>query len=144
MIGPPVSSAFIPRTTPSVELKFLVFRHNEHEIAQLEAKGRELGANSFTPRRAFIFHESFIPTHPDYQPIRQIFHGTCDFLYSELTVEATGAVSPCCTNTSEQWDVGTIEGLDDMRRFWNAPVYRAMRAFNAGQKDAEAKAVKVS
>ncbi len=123
-------------TTPSVDLKFLVFKHNEHELGELEAKRRELGANSFLPRRAFIFHDSFVPKHPDYQPIKQIFKGRCDFLYSELTVEATGAVSPCCTNTSEKWDVGTIEDLGDLRRFWNAPVYQAMRAFSGGRESA--------
>lgn len=122
---------------PSVDLKFLVFRHNEHELGQLEAKRREIGADSFLPRRAFIFHDSFVPKHPDYQPIKQIFHGTCDFLYSELTVEANGAISPCCTNTSEKWDVGNLDGLDDLRKFWNAPIYRAMRAFNAGIEGAE-------
>jgi len=122
---------------PSIDLRFLVFRHNEHELGQLEAKRREIGADSFTPRAAFIFHDSFVPKHPDYQPIRQIFDGTCDFLYSELTVEANGAISPCCTNTSEKWDVGNLDTLGDLREFWNAPIYRAMRAFNAGVKDAE-------
>ena len=123
---------------PSVELRFLVFRHNEQELSQLEAKRREIGADLFEPRRAFIFHDSFVPKHPDYQPIKEIFHGTCDFLYSELTVEATGAISPCCTNTSEKWDIGNLDELNDLREFWNAPIYRAMRAFNAGKEDAEA------
>jgi len=122
---------------PSLELRFLVFRHNEHELGQLEAKRREIGADLFEPRRAFIFHDSFVPKHPDYQPIKEIFHGTCDFLYSELTVEATGAISPCCTNTSEKWDIGNLDELNDLREFWNAPIYRAMRAFNAGKEDAE-------
>ena len=81
--------------TPSVELLFLVFRHNEHEIPQLEAKRQEVGADVFMPRRAFIFHDDLVPQHPDYQPLQQVFHGACDFLYAELTVEATGAVSPC-------------------------------------------------
>ena len=123
--------------SPAVELLFLVFKHNEHELGQLEAKRREIGADLFRPRRAFIFHESFVPQHPDYQPLTQIFHGACDFLYSELTVEATGVVSPCCTNTSSQWDVGTIDDLGgDLHTFWNSPVYRAMRAFTAGKPDA--------
>ena len=124
---------------PSVELLFLVFKHNEHEIDQLEAKRQEVGADLFKPRRAFIFDEDFVPRHPDYQPLKQIFHGVCDFLYSELTVEANGVVSPCCTNTSSQWDVGTIDDLSagGLRAFWNAPVYRAMRAYTTGKADAE-------
>lgn len=120
---------------PSIELRFLVFRHNEHELGQLEAKRRELGADLFEPRRAFIFHESFVPKHPDYAPIREVFDDTCDFLYSELTVEATGAISPCCTNTAAQWDIGTVDQLTDLRSFWNGPVYRDMRAFAGGRDD---------
>jgi organic radical activating enzyme len=127
---------------PSVELKFLVFRHNEHEIDQLEAKRREIGADAFWPRRAYIYHDSFIPRHPDYQPLQSLFHGTCDFLYSELTIEANGAISPCCTSTSEKWDVGDIANLNtltDLRNLWNNPTYKAMRAHASGQ-DAEAHA----
>ena len=125
-------------STPSTELRFLVFRHNEHELGQLEAKRRELGADLFEPRRAFIFHESFVPRNPAYRPLTQIFEGACDFLYAELTVEATGMVSPCCTTTSSQWDIGTIDDLaGDLRAFWNAPVYRAMRAFTGGRGDPE-------
>jgi MoaA/NifB/PqqE/SkfB family radical SAM enzyme len=125
--------------TPSVELMFLVFKHNEHELPQLEAKRRELGADAFRPRRGFIFHDSFVPQHPDYQPLTQIFQGSCDFLYSELTVEANGSVSPCCTNTSTQWDVGSAEELaGDLRGFWNRPAYRAMRAFTGGKASPEA------
>lgn len=125
-------------TTPSIELRFLVFKHNEHELGLLEAKRQEVGADLFEPRRAFIFHESFVPDHPEYQPLTQVFQGACDFLYSELTVEATGAVSPCCTNTSSQWDVGTVADLSgNLLDFWNAPVYQAMRAYTSGQPDAE-------
>ena len=124
--------------TPSVELRFLVFRHNEHELGQLEAMRQELGADLFEPRRAFIFHDSFVPRHPGYQPLTQVFQGACDFLYAELTVEATGRVSPCCTNTSAQWDIGGIDDLSGgLLGFWNGPIYRAMRAYTSGRPDAE-------
>lgn len=117
---------------PNIDLAFLVFRHNEHELGQLEAKRRQIGADAFFPRRAFIYEESWIPEHPDFQPLREVFTGTCDFLYSELTIEATGAVSPCCSNMSEKWDVGVFEDIADTHAFWNGPRYRAMRAFHAG------------
>lgn len=117
---------------PRIELAFLVFRHNEHEIPLLESKRREIGADSFTPRPAFIYHESFVPENPDFQPVQTLFHGTCNFLYSELTVEATGTVSPCCTNTSEKWDLGEVDEIEDLWELWNGPTYRAMRALHAG------------
>jgi MoaA/NifB/PqqE/SkfB family radical SAM enzyme len=128
---------------PSVELKFLVFRHNEHELEQLQAKRREIGADEFQPRRAFVYHDSFVPQHPDFQPLQGIFQGTCDFLYSELTIEANGAISPCCTNTSEKWDVGDsgdLDSVEHLRELWNRPVYRAMRAFAGGKESAESHA----
>lgn len=118
---------------PDLALAFLVFRHNEHELPLLEAKRREIGADRFTPRRAFIFHESFVPRHPDFQPLHAVFFGTCDYLYSELTVEASGAVSPCCANMSTKWDTGDVSDLGDLRQFWNRPTYRAMRAFTGGK-----------
>ena len=117
---------------PWISLAFLVFRHNEHELAQLPAKRREIGADEFWPRRAFVFHDSFIPTRADFQPIQAIFDDTCGFLYSELTVEANGAVSPCCTNTSEKWDLGDIDEVDDIEQVWNGPVFRGMRALASG------------
>ena len=101
-------------THPRIELAFLVFRHNEHELPQLEVKRRH------------------VPDHPGFRPMQELFEGTCDYLYSELTIEASGAVSPCCANTSERWDVGHIDEVDDVRTLWNGPRYRAMRAFNAG------------
>jgi radical SAM protein with 4Fe4S-binding SPASM domain len=127
---------------PSIELMFLVFCHNEHEIGQLEAKRRAVGADAFQPRRAFIYHESFVPKHPAFPPLQTIFQGTCDFLYAELTVEANGAISPCCTSMSERWDLGTIQELKELREFWNSPTHRAMRAFASGKRNAESIAPK--
>lgn len=113
---------------PWISVAFLVFRHNEHELEQLPAKRREIGADEMWPRRAFVYHESFIPRHPDFQPVQAFFGDTCAFLYSELTVEANGAVSPCCTNTSERWDLGDIDEVGDIEEVWNGPTFRAMRA----------------
>lgn len=122
---------------PNLELVFLVFRHNEHELPRLQQVRKELGADSFEPSQAFIYHESFVPRDPRYQPAQKIFAHSCHYLYSELTVEADGHVSPCCTNSDERWDVGTIEDLADLRRFWNGPRFLAMRARNAGREPEE-------
>jgi len=122
---------------PVLDLAFLVFSHNEHEIDQLNAKQKEIGSDAFAPRRAFIFHDDLIPKHKDYQPLHAIFNHTCEFLYSELTVEATGVVSPCCTNMSEKWDLGPIEDITSLIELWNNPTYLAMRAVNAGKSTSE-------
>lgn len=112
---------------PRMELTFLVFKHNEHEISKLEDVKKELGVESFVASNAFIYHESFVPENPEYQPSHTIWKDTCHYLYSELMVEADGAISPCCTNTSSKFDVGHVSEVKDMHDFWNKPVFQAMR-----------------
>lgn len=119
--------------TPRLELAFLVFRHNEHEVPKLKAMQRELGVDSFTAHSAFIYHDSFVPREAAFQAGQHIWQGSCHYLYSELMVEADGNISPCCTNTSERFDVGTVAELSDMHAFWNKPVFKAMRAKGSGQ-----------
>ncbi len=114
---------------PFIEVGFIVFKFNEHELLQLDEMKNQLEINSFYPRRGFIFDQAMIPTHPKYQPQLYVFEDTCHFLYSELTVEADGKISPCCTNTDEKWDVGTIEDVLKLgfSNFWNNEFYRNMR-----------------
>jgi len=119
--------------TPRIELAFLVFRHNEHELPLLGKMKKDLGVDAFTASNAFIYHDTFVPENPLYAPSQHIWSGSCHYLYSELMVEADGKVSPCCTNTSERFDVGTVDEIDNLRAFWNKPVFRAMRAKSSGQ-----------
>ncbi len=123
---------------PHIQHAFLVFRHNEHQVKRLRAFRKELGINSSTPLSAFVYHESMTPKDPAFQPIQEIFQGGCHFLYSELMVEADGNISPCCTNLNPKFDIGTIEELKDLRKFWNGPRFRSMRAFVSGVEDREA------
>lgn len=120
---------------PRLELAFLVFRHNEHEIPLLEAKRKELGIDAIVLRKAAIYEESWIPEHKDFQPLQQIFTDTCSFLYADLNVEPDGGISPCCINSNRKWDVGRVEDLKDLRAFWNNPRHRAMRAYLASFHD---------
>jgi radical SAM protein with 4Fe4S-binding SPASM domain len=118
---------------PRLELAFLVFKHNEHEIDRLEDMRKELGVETFEACRAFVFHESFVPANPEFQPALSIWQDNCHYLYSELMIEADGHISPCCTNTSDRYDVGTIDELNDLHKVWNKPVFQAMRAKGSGR-----------
>src|SRR5438105_1853726 len=118
--------------TPRIELALLVFRHNEHDVPLLEQKRKELGVDAFVTRKAVIYEESWIPEGKAFQPLTELFTGTCSFLYQDLNIEADGGVSPCCINTSRRWDVGRVEDLTDLKAFWNNPKHQAMRAYFAG------------
>src|SRR5262245_53339546 len=121
--------------TPKIEVALLVFKHNEHEIPMLEEKKRELGVDAFILRKAAIYEESWIHEHKDFQPLQQIFTETCSFLYADLNVEPDGGISPCCINSSKRWDVGRVEELKDLHKFWNNPTHQAMRAYLASFHD---------
>ncbi len=122
---------------PQVEIAFCVFRHNEHELGELRKLGGELGVDRILPRRAFIYLPSFVPTNPEFQPLLHLGSPPCPFLYHELTVEADGHISPCCTSFSDRWDVGTVSDLEEVGRLWNSEPYRRMRRF-AGTEAAAA------
>jgi pyruvate-formate lyase-activating enzyme len=113
---------------PRVEVAFLVFRHNEHEIPRLKAMEKDLGVDFFYARRAFIYHPAFVPKNPNFQPLLGFGAGTCRFLYHELTIEADGAITPCCTTTSSIWDTGRWEDVNNLKIFYNSERYRRMRA----------------
>lgn len=120
-------------STPRLELTFLVFKHNEHEIPRLDEMKQSLGVDSFVASNAFIYHDSFIPNNSRFKPSQTIWKDSCHYLYSELMVESDGAVSPCCTNTSSQFDVGNISEIEDLNTFWNKPIFQAMRSKGSEQ-----------
>jgi radical SAM protein with 4Fe4S-binding SPASM domain len=120
--------------TPRIEMAFLVFRHNEHELARLDEMKRELGVDAFTASSAFIYHDTFVPENRRFPPSQHIWSNNCHYLYSELMVEADGKVSPCCTNTSDKFDVGNVDEINDLHEFWNKPIFMAMRAKSSGQE----------
>lgn len=115
-------------STPRLELTFLVFKHNEHELPRLNEMKKSLGVDTFTPSNAFIYHDSFVPENPNFKPSQTIWKDSCHYLYSELMVESDGSVSPCCTNSSSKFDVGKVSEIEDLRTFWNKPIFQAMRS----------------
>ncbi len=116
-------------TLPVLEAAFIVFKHNEHELAELEQTAIQLGLDNAYPRLGYIYDKSFVPTHPDFQPIQAAFDKTCEFLYSELIVEPDGAVSPCCVNTDPRWDIGKVADLADLPKLWNSTDMLNMRRY---------------
>ena len=73
-------------THPSLELALLVFRHNEHELRSWRRSGASWARMCSGPPRLHLprlLHPraSGLPAHAGG------FHGTCDYLYSELTIE---------------------------------------------------------
>lgn len=133
---------------PRIVWRFLVFRHNEHEIEQAKSMAEEMGielelgapyiAIAQEPYRDWV---STIPQFNLYPSVTSGVQaepspaaqqgpqsGACDWLWMSAAVNANESVSPCCGIWEERHDFGKI-GAGGFRALWNGERYRAARAF---------------
>ena len=70
-----------PSTTPLIDLRFIVVRHNEREIPKLPGFARSLGVDALTLRTLHTYDDgkccvttpdggTLLPASPDYQPYK--------------------------------------------------------------------------
>lgn len=134
--------------TPQIVWRFLVFRHNEHEIDHAKCLAEEMGA-MFDLASPYIpvaeqQYRDWVPTTPKFNkygfaaaasdPIElpQLDHatngGVCDWLWMSAAINANGSVSPCCGIWEEQYDFGTIDEHGFVQ-VWNNQTFQAARIF---------------
>ena len=100
------------RRAPLVEWKFIVMRHNEHQIDLARKTAREIGVDylTFTPvgnidpsRRDLL--EKWVSTIPRYRQYdleagvdlrAERAKRVCPWLYRSASINCDGSVSPCC------------------------------------------------
>lgn len=133
---------------PRIVWRFLVFRHNEHEIEQARSMAEEMGVElelgaPYVP----IAQESYrdwVSTIPQFNLYPSVTSGVqsepappaqphpssdaCDWLWMSAAVNANESVSPCCGIWEERHDFGRI-GAGGFRTLWNGESYRAARTF---------------
>jgi len=114
---------------PELIWKFLVFRHNEHEIPFVEEFAHSHGADSVRISGADIYHEGWIPGSKEYPPLGPRFENICNYLWTTATIEATGSLSPCCTNRDYRYDLGEFTTAQKLRELWNGDRIRALRNY---------------
>ncbi|MVF11183.1 radical SAM protein [Ketobacter sp. MCCC 1A13808] len=118
----------LSKVHPFVEWQFIVFRHNEHEVKQVEAMCYEMGVNKFTPLPAYVEDESWLPVGDEYKV--EVFNPerlmNCDRPWTHLNVRADDGVAPCCYEFKKEDDFGTL--VDDaFRPIWNNHHFRTSR-----------------
>ena len=130
--------------TPHVLWQFLVFRHNEGEIAGAIAAHEQWGADSIQISPAEMpmpphdegFEPSSIPQYNMYhaenrfvrETEKQLTEGrACSWLYGSLVLNPGGKVSPCCGTSAEANDFGEYAGRGDFFKVWNNENFRRAR-----------------
>ncbi len=127
--------------TPCIVLQFLVVGPNEHEIAEIQALGKELGVDKVVLKTAQIvsFEEGsdLIPQNDRYSRYRKGPDGKyhlknklrnqCWKLWMGAEVTWDGRVLPCCFDKDGKYVMGDIRE-DNFREIWKNEAYRKFRS----------------
>ncbi|HEX2970732.1 MAG TPA: radical SAM protein [Tepidisphaeraceae bacterium] len=141
------------RSRPKVELQFLAFKHNEHEIPGVPEFGRQVGADHVSilnPRFDYPSEEilpasnpayvrpGYAPGEREHEPLRKRADKTllpipCSWPWRSMIVNWNGTVDPCCYN-NKQLSFGNVHE-QPIRKIWNDSPYRAARQRIKGSRD---------
>jgi len=130
---------------PEIVWQFLVFKHNEDQIAQARAEFREWGADTLSIEGAIMpsapyaegFEPSTIPEFNMYHPDHHFQKRTakhyrsgrsCSWLYGIFVLNPNGKVSSCCGSAGEQTDFGEYSGTRGFLDVWNNATFKRARA----------------
>jgi MoaA/NifB/PqqE/SkfB family radical SAM enzyme len=106
---------------PFVEWQFIVFKHNEHEVRDVESLCYSIGVNKFTPLPAYVEDESWLPEGKEYRV--DIFNPerlmNCDRPWTHLNVRADSGVAPCCYEFNKDDDFGDFGKEPQFQNIWN-------------------------
>jgi radical SAM protein with 4Fe4S-binding SPASM domain len=118
---------------PFVELQFLVFDHNRHEVPAIEKLAREYGVDGLLVRAA---------NGPENERNRRSFYtwdnkkGFCSRFWYTATVSSDGGLTPCCNYFDGRDDFGNVFSTG-FEKAWNDDTYRRNRENVAKRNVAE-------
>jgi MoaA/NifB/PqqE/SkfB family radical SAM enzyme len=107
--------------TPFIEWQFIVFRHNEHEMADAEVFAKEAGVDNLVFMPAYTEDESYDATDEKYHlpkvsPLSK--RSDCKHLWSTLTFHWNGCVVPCCYDYNGKISYGDLRE-QGFGQIWN-------------------------
>ena len=139
--------------TPFVEWQFIVFKHNQSEMAQARKIASEIGVDllrfvspGMQPEdmHRLDLQEKWMPDNPLYwernprlvEDRGYIFDRTCFYLYRAMFIYPGGGVTPCCFAHDDAQDFGNIY-KNSVPEIWNNKTYRSSRMLFAKSPPAE-------
>jgi len=129
--------------TPRINLRFIVMKHNEHEIPDLGGLAESLGVDELTLKTLFPGHDidpatdrdnEFIPENPDFRRFKYTddfsrirrTHNPCPNLWRAAAIHWNGAVCPCSFDKAEEYTLGNVNQAP-LKEIWLGEPYIAMR-----------------
>lgn len=128
------------RQNPVVVFQFLVTKHNEHEIAQLEVFAKELGVNEVRLKTVQVYDyetgNDLIPeneAHSRYKKnengtfkLKNKFKNKCWRMWSSCVFTWDGKIVPCCFDKDAKHEMGDLQ-LCSFNTTWKSGVYQEFR-----------------
>ncbi len=125
---------------PLIEVQFIVFKQNEHEIPQLKKAAKNLGADVLSLKTAQIYDQSsaeeLLPKNKKYlrynqnetgeYVLKNTFENQCWRMWSSAVITQNGAVVPCCFDKDAEYEMGDLQS-DDYKNILNGTTYKAFR-----------------
>ncbi len=128
---------------PLINLRFIVMKHNEHEIPRLHGLAESLGVDVYTLKTLYPGHDvdpaqdkhnEFIPAKPEYRRfrytngfvrIRQV-QNPCTHLWRSPAIHWNGVVCSCSFDVEEKNYYGNLRE-SSLRGVWYGDAYSAFR-----------------
>ena len=126
--------------TPHIIFQFLVVQPNEHQIAEVQRLGKEMGVDEVKLKTAQVYDfkngNDLIPTIDEYARYKKQHDGTfkiknkllnhCWKLWHSCVITWDGKVVPCCFDKDAQHELGDLN-TQTFRYIWQSKLYQGFR-----------------
>jgi radical SAM protein with 4Fe4S-binding SPASM domain len=136
--------------TPLINLRFIVMRHNEHEIPDLKRVAKSLGVDVLTLKTLNPYSQdpyagdhsemkedylAFVPQNPQYQRFKyhsnslhriRLKRNPCKNLWNNPAIHWNGIVCSCTYDPQEKQVLGNLQN-HSFGEIWRGTSYRLMR-----------------
>ncbi len=128
--------------TPFVIFQFLVVRHNEHQIEEVQRLAKEIGVDQVRLKTAQVYDyetdpNGLIPTMEKYSRYKRdkngktVFKGNnanhCWRLWHDPVITWDGTVVPCCFDKDARHKLGSLQE-QPFKELWRNQQYRQFRS----------------
>jgi len=102
------------RFSPIIEMKYLTFRYNAHQVPAALRLANEIGVDIFRSHIAGGPKEEIIQV--DEEKKKLLYHGTgglCYQLWRTIVLNSDGGIAPCCLLYFKDDDFAHLSGIED-------------------------------
>lgn len=109
------------QSLPFIELRFLVMKHNEHQIGEAKVYSKEAGADRIYFKSMQVYSlesaDELLPSKPEFNryktgtdalQIKSEFHNYCFALWKTCVITWQGDVVPCCFDKDAGYIFGNV------------------------------------